>query len=154
MWGVTAQPAEQWPLTTANAPRETAVLGKRKPRPPWKPLSETEHQVQLKKKQWAKFYPPFIWIMRARVLLDVFYQTSVRQEGLPIHRNKRTSSSQIQNDPLQVLSLSFGGKVLKKGNLKVKYSKKGANCVICPALPALIFLSSGRTCMENASWSV
>lgn len=107
-----------------------------KPRPPWKPLSETDPQVQLKKKQWAKFYPPFIWIMRARVLLDVFYQTSVRQEGLSSHGNKPTSSSQIQNDPLQVLSLSFGGNSLKKANLKVKSSKKGVKCVICPALPA------------------
>lgn len=78
-------------------------------------------------KRWAKFYPPFIWIMRSRVLLDVFYQFSVRQEGLSIHRNKPTSSSQIQNDPLQILSFSFGGKALKKANLKMKHSKKGTS---------------------------
>lgn len=48
---------------------------------------------------------------------------SVRQEWFSIHRNKRTNSSQIQNYPLQILSFSFGGKVLKKANLKMKYSK-------------------------------
>lgn len=154
VWGVTVKPALQWPLNTIAAitQRETVFLGKRK-------LCTMETSLRArssstKEVKWAKFYPSSIWIMAAELTLSVFLKVWDRSGCQSTGINPQTThKSQITHYKFPASLLRVAGGNAEKGKPEDEVQQKTEQVCDLPNPPCLIFLSSGRTCTENASGS-